>query len=365
MKREGRLLILIAFELIIGAMFTFRAFSKPPPPIADLSLLDPIALKQLNELTSRCQSPNDWVRLGEVYAALGYFREAEACYRGVYDPERRFEWGFILERLGEIESANEKYRSAIDAGHPRPNDIWYFIGRNHLRLEQANEAMFAFVRAERQPSAQYETARLLVREQKWRPAGQILDELIQRYPRASAPYLLRAEIDRVQGTDSRLPTPFDREWQRLTDLYQKFGVQNNWITAHSLIEQRKYEEAEQILKRGLNVIWDTQGEDLLAEIELLTGRVNLATQRIENILAKEGPSIEMLIRLGDCHEEAGEIPKALATWERAAKLGSPNAVIEVHMRMANHYQKLGNEERTKYHRERAIKGQLRAGNRVR
>ena len=114
----------IAIELIAGGVFAFRkqAQTAPPAPVVpELSHVDPFVGAHIRELAAKCQTPEDWAGLGEVYLAYGYFTEAEACYRvAVAGSPNRVEWvhhwGFSLERLGKATEANGQYERAIELG---------------------------------------------------------------------------------------------------------------------------------------------------------------------------------------------------------------------------------------------------------
>jgi tetratricopeptide (TPR) repeat protein len=194
------LVAVLAGEVVIGAVLVYREWSRPAAPIGEPSYVDPLTARQLRQLARKCRTPDDWRGLGLAYMAYGYFSEAEASCRQAAAlaptrPDLIYDWAFALERLGRHTEAIAEYQRAIELAHAKPDDCWYYVGRNWLRLEKADEAREAFAKAAKQPSARYEIARLLVRTGQWQDAVQLLDELSAAHPKAVQPYLLRYRIE--------------------------------------------------------------------------------------------------------------------------------------------------------------------------
>jgi tetratricopeptide (TPR) repeat protein len=347
----------VTIELIAGAALAMR--QKPPvtPVVADLSHVDSFAAAHIRELIAKCQSPDDWAGLGEVYLAYGYFTEAEACYRvAVAKQSGRTDWahhwGFALERIGRIAEANAQYERAIELGHPDPTGCWYYIGRNHLRLENLDAARSAFEKAGDQPSARYEIARLLVRADRADRALPILDRLTSEYPDAIQPPLLRHKIEILGGTSgatasglqsmytlSNLPSPFDADWKWLEGVHDNMGLARELKTALALYQQGNRAAATPILQEVYRQNGDVIAVGLLAAAEERNGHSTAATQLLEGAIGRIGPVPHLLIILGEAHMAAGRPDLAEQAWIRATQRGIGDQVKDAYHQLARYYEK--------------------------
>jgi tetratricopeptide (TPR) repeat protein len=342
MNRNQRILsAILVVELAVGAVLCFRQGYRPTAPIAELSVIDPLAAGHIRALARQCRSPADWARLGDAYLAYGYFPEGEACYRQAVEdaPEPAdlaYEWAFALERIGRNEAANREYERAIRQGHPRPGDCWYYIGRNWLRLEQAEQAREAFRKAGDHPLARYELARLLVRSGQPEEAISVLDRLTAEHPKAVQPYLLRYRIealrdsplaavyaDRAWLAPDVLPSPWEGEKVRLDETHERLGVAGVWSVCQGLLAQGQLAEAEPRLRHALQLHWDPAGVDLLAKVVARRGQLGESIYLLQQVLDREGPSGHFLIRLGDMYEQSRRFDLAGRAWSRAVQLGLP------------------------------------------
>ncbi len=370
-RRQWALVALIAAEVVAGAVFLLRSRTRAVPPVVDLSFVDPFVAEHLRARSAACTMPDDWAALGEEYLAYGYFHEAEACYRVAAErewdrSERAYQWAFALERVGKLEQANAEYERALSLGYSHPDDCRYFIGRNFLRLEQADPARGAFEAAGNHPSARYERARLLVRDGRASDAVPILDSLYAAHPQAIQPYLLRHRIDALQSwpgaarfadlanrARGRLPTPFDKEWNRLEETYNRLGLTGEITAIEKQLASRDVAGAERKLRAVLATGWNPAATDLLAEVEAQRGRPAEAVRLLQEAVEREGPSSYLLERLGDAHERNGQLPQAVQTWTRATELGSGAGVKNLHLRLEEHYRKAGNDRDARWRSARA------------
>jgi tetratricopeptide (TPR) repeat protein len=373
----NRLLVFaIAAELLAGAVVVFGPRPQPglTPPVPDLSREDQVLAAQVHDRAAKCQTPKDWNDLGELYLAHGFFPEAEACCRVAAEmdpnqPDPTYDWAFALERIGRLEESNAAYTKAIELGHADPAGCWYFVGRNHLRREDVNAARAAFEKAGDHPSARYEIARLLVREGKPAEAVPILDRLAAKYPNAVQPPLLRHRIEVLAGSPQaaayadrsfrapgRLPTPFDREFNRVEAIYFASGRPGQLRNAQSLLGRGDWQAAGAALRELLQEEWDPYVADSMAEAEFHLGRPAEAARLVREVVDRAGPSAYFLIRLGDEAAEAGRQPEAVEAWTRATRLGSPIEVKNTQNRLAMYYDGAKNEAAAKFHHGRAFLG---------
>jgi tetratricopeptide (TPR) repeat protein len=335
------LAVIIATECVVGVIAFVRQRGRPTPPVAAFSHVDSILRAQIRDLIRQCGTADDWEHLADVYLAYGYFGEAETCYRRAarmapLRPELAYHWAFAVERFGRTAEANDLYERAVRLGYPHPEDCWYFIGRNWLREENADEARRAFQKSGEQPSAQYELARLLVRYDHAQEAVPSLDHLAAAYPKATQPPLLRYRIealagsplqdvyaDRTAQTSDVLPSPWNVEFERLEDVHDQFGVSGEWAACKNLLDKGQYDAAEPRLQRALRAEWDPAGVDLLAKVEARNGRLDEAIHLLQEVVDKSGPSVHFLTRLGDMYEQAGRLDDAKRAWSRAIEQGIP------------------------------------------
>jgi tetratricopeptide (TPR) repeat protein len=379
-KQEGEtvtrvqlaLCALIATELAGGTFILLRPRIRPVPPVPEFAYLDPLVAEQIRDRVAKCNTPDDWAALGELYLAVGCFPEAEACYRYAAEQEpergdRAYQWGFALERIGKLEEANAAYARAIGKGTPPDEHCHYFIARNHLRMENAAEAQTAFAKAGKYPAARYELARIAARSGNTTEAITILDSLIAEQPQMRQPYLLRHRIevlrdsptaasygDRANRARAKLATPFDNEWARLEDVYFRFGTTAELKAAEQLVGTRRFPEAETKLRAILAKEWNASALDLLAEIELQKQRPAEAVRLLREAIDRDGPSVHLLTRLGDAHEANRDMKLAVQAWTQATELGIGASVKNLHYRLGEHYQQAGHANLAKWHSSRAF-----------
>lgn len=370
-RAQQCMVAVVALELAAGAWLFAMRWTEPAAPLPELSYVDPLVAEQVRTLAAQCRSPDDWARLGSAYLAYGYFNEGEACYRqaAALEPavaDRAYEWAFALERIGKTAEANEQYERAIKLGHLHADECWYYMGRNWLRAEKADEARAAFQEAGRQPAARYELARLLNREGKPAEAVAILTRLSAEFPRALQPYLLRHRIELLKDSPAaavyadlalraqgHLPTPFDRDWDRLENVHDTLGLAGEWRACKALLSAGMHVEAEPRLKAALGHEWDPVGADLLAEVELLRGRHEEAIRILQLVLDRAGPSVHTLTRLGDAYEEAKKADQAVRLWSRAVQMGHGADVKNQYFKMAMQARNAGDKKTSRRYEAQA------------
>lgn len=373
-RRDRRLLALVAIELVAGAVLYFRRPEAPPtpPPVPDLSDADPALAAHVREKAAACRTPDDWAALGLVYISFGYFPEAEACYRVAAEreaerPDRQHDWAFALERMGRPREANAAYERAAALGHGDPGGCWYFVGRNHLRLEDGAAARAAFEKSG-QPQARYELAVLLARDGRGAEALPVLDQLSSQFPDAVQPPLLRHRVERLSGQSGaasadralrvagRLPTPFDREFRRLEAGREQLGTVKDLREARRLIAAGNAAAAEPLLANLARTAWAPEVADLSAEVEFLRNRPGEAARVLQEAIDRAGGSVYLFERLGDAHAEAGRPADAVAAWQRAVALGGAIDAKNTHYKLALHFDKAGNAAAAAPHHARAYLG---------
>ena len=369
--RNGMLIGAIAIELAIGMVLYRR--QKPPvtPVVVDLSHVDSFTAAHINELTARCHTAEDWANLGEVYLAYGYFTEAEACYRVVVEkqPNRAewvHHWGFALERIGRLAEANAQYERAITLGHLDPAGCWYYIGRNHLRQENTEAAREAFARAGDQPSARYETARLMARAGQGDQALPLLERLEAEYPYAVEPLLLRHKILLLKGdaaaiaagigslrAPGTLPSPFTADWKWLEEVHDTTGLAKELKASMALLDQGQFSAAMPGLREVYRQNGDPNAADLLASAEERSGNNSEAIRLLEMVVDQWSPTPHFLLRLGNTYAANRQMGPAVAAWTRATHLGQGGYAKEPFHRLAEYYDRTGNVEAARHNHAQA------------
>jgi tetratricopeptide (TPR) repeat protein len=358
--------VVLLVELILGGVLVYRRLQMAPPPLPDLSALDSVTAAELRDLADQCRSSEDWRHLAAVYQAVGFFPEAEACYRQAAvlrgdDAWIAFEWAFCLSRLGRTSAAIEQYQRALKLGHSQPANCWYFIGQNCLREEKANDAASVFAQAPDLAAAGYERAKLHYRAGESQEARALLDKVLADHPLTTAPNYLRGRIetalknpraaaafrDRAERGGLRLPSPFDEEWERVSTLRQQIGLAGRATRCRDLMQAGEFPQAADCLRELLRLHWEASSADQLADIEIRARRPAEAVRLLEEVLEREGPSLHYLWRLADAYEEMGQLDKAVPLWERAIRLTSPQYVKDVYFKLGSAYAQTGQIDKAK------------------
>lgn len=364
-RRDWILIGAIGIELAVGAFLVVRKRSVPTPPVPDVSFVDARVAAHMRDAGAKCRMPDDWAALGTTYMAYGYFPEAEACARHAaeHDPasaDRAYEWAFALERIGRLEDANAQYERAAGLGHRQAKGCWYYVGRNWLRLERAEDARRALEQAGTHASAHYELARLRFHAGDETGALTLANQLATDFPTAVQPHLLRHKIDvlrdlptaRVAGDRAyrfliNLATPFDRDVKRLEEAHRAIGLAHEKRAAQELLADGRWVTAERRLRTAFAEQWDPGMADLVAEVEFLRRDPAAAARVLQDTVDRAGATPHLLHRLGDAYEMSGKPELAEASWRRATALGFGAVVKDPYYRLAVAYQKAGRSDAAK------------------
>ncbi|WP_020469955.1 tetratricopeptide repeat protein [Zavarzinella formosa] len=337
------LLAVIVLELAIGGFKLWSRHQAPKGVAVNGEMVNPVTAADLTEMAEKARTPEEWRTLGESLMAAGYYAESEMAHRTACDmapanPTYRFQWAFALERLALLNEANEQYRQAISLKYAKPDAARYYIGRNFLRMEKVPEAVGAYEEGRGLPACQYELARLANRAGDLAKANELLDGLLRTHGQFIEPNLLRYRMaadrgdkremfrwaDRVRHAKGRLPNPFEDDFTRVTDRTIVLGDTARWKTAAKLMQEEKTEEAERLIRQTLELEWQFDGADLLAELEQKKGNHAEAIRILEDALARNGPSGQLLGRLGYTWMIAGQPAKAMPYWKRALPMFPPS-----------------------------------------
>ncbi len=357
------LALAIAAELLVGGWLVWRHVHALHPPVPDPSAVDAVTAAEFRDLAAAATTADGWGNLGEAYLATGFYPEAAACLTraAALDPtaDRHFKHAFALERLGLLEDANAEYRAAAAANHPRAKDCWYYVGRNHLRLENAAAAAEAFAKAQPLPGARFELARLA--GQADAEAGRLATEFPTAYPPVAL--RLRLAVLRNENTTALadafarrprpLPTPFDAEVDWVMGRASGVGHARLFRDAGRDLQAGRAAAAEEKLRAALAARWDPEVADKLADVRFAQGDRAEALRILTEVVDRGGPTAQSLWRRGQAEEAGGQLQQAVATWERAAALASGPGGRDLLQDLAAAHERLGDKEKAKRYPARA------------
>ncbi len=366
MNRMNQFLILIiGLELAISGFGWYRIHARTLAPQPHYSVVDDLTADDLRRLAEDCNSVEKWHELGNIYMSAGFFAESDACFMQVLKLKPR--WGdaiyhhaFCLSRYGKTQQANEKFEMVIELQHPQSANAAFFIGRNHLRDENPQLAEAAFLKASKIPMAQFELARLYVRQQRYAEAKQQLEKVLTEQPNASRAKLLLAEVALAEnnpnraisfsseGSDQteRIASPFKIEKDRLMNSVIKYGIEKNIANFMDLRNEDRAEEAKQGFEMLQSAEWTPHVQDALIKISIERNDFANAERLIDEEISHSGPTTVWLGNLGDVRMQLGDRTGAVEAWTQGAQVRNDVSVDKCYRALARHYDDSGDIAKT-------------------
>lgn len=361
-RLDGILILLLIVEAGVGAvLFHRREAPSPTPPVPELAASSSLG-QDLRELAANCRSTDDWRELAEVYVAYGYYAEADACYEHVLslrprDPAVLFESAFLLSREGRLDTSDRLFAEAIDAGHPQPAECWYYIGRNHLRAENAEKAAAAFTQAKELPAAQLDLARIRLRAGDARGALELLQPLLaaegntiepnrlayQCYQQLHEPLKAAGFAEKAADTERPMFVPFITQWLRFQKAIPRVGFRKRAEEGEGWIKPKRYDLAEQSLTEAVRMQWDEPAVNMLAALATLRGDHRRAVKLLQEIVDRRGPSCRRLERLADSYADLGDFEQAVSTLKLALQTRSRDDLRGVYNKLAKWSRRLNRD----------------------
>ena len=201
------------------------------------------------------------------------------------------------------------------------------------------------------PLAFMNAARLMVNAERPAEAASLLKKIQARHKNYHSVELLRGAaeadlqhpqsadqfIDRSDRANQKLPTPFEREIQRISQVRARFGLPR-WLKEQEVLAGRQPEAAEKNVRDILRQHWNPDLADFLADLQISAGRPQDAVRLLQQVVEREGAKPYYLWRLGGILELAGEKKQAIEECERALRMGPELAdELQIYERLAAAY----------------------------
>ena len=353
---EVILILVILVEIAAGGFLLLRSESHITAPLPALSETDPATGRELTALAGQCSTAEDWRLLADKYMATGFLPEAEACLRQAHhmqpeDPQTLFARAFCLSRVGRIRESLDGFQRALELGFERPEDCWFFIGRNYLRQDDPDKALQAFSQAAEFSPIQLEIARLHFRRGEAEQAEQYLTKVLRTHPHAIQPNALGFQIARDKGNRSKagyfsdqmefasdpLEHPFAHQWQRLDRVRNGLPPERLYSKAQAAGE-RQPDTTAATLQQAMENRWEPRLGDLMAFIEIRRGRPEEAVGWMQKVVQEAGPSTSNLWHLGEALQQAGKTEAAQKAWLRADAMASLEDRVGLLHKLAKSYE---------------------------
>ena len=289
--------------IVVGLWWMVRGHLGPAPPEPDdLETLDPLVrevVEQGVEAVSANRHRTDlWRRLGMVYEANAIYGPAASCYERVLDRDEsdaaaRYRLAMTRHRVGDLDAAIDQMLLAVSVAPEHAPGRWR-LGTWLLDVGRVDEAEHHLERAvELDPddhAAWIGVVRVRLRQQRNEQAVAIIES--RRL--ADGPYGPYAQ------------TLLATAWRQQGDLERAAAVS----LAAPEFRDRSTDEMFRF-RTGLHVVRQA------AAASLGSGRPEAALPLARQLVDHDPQDIDGLNMLAACHQELGEIERALGVLERA------------------------------------------------
>ncbi len=352
MTRLTRVLIaIIAAELLGITILAAWPQRQSEIPVPDFTRLDSVTRTEIQAMLEEVKKnrPGTLQTLADRYMALGYFTEAELCFRMIIEQtpqsfDAALHHGICLDRLGQIRLAIEEYRRAASLAKPgqRPSAqvCLYHAGRCCLREENTVEAERTFRETGDFPLGQFQLARLFARTDRFDEALAVLSPLMATYPGELKLILLKASIARSRNNDNEADELVE-QCERAVDrffvdstieflglLRTEFGIVKERAQSAQLAAAGKVPEAIRRLQESLLAEWDLQTAVFLVDLHLRQRDPNAAGQLLDELTKRAGLIPETLERRGDAYVLNEKPREAAEAWLHAVRLRPTSRIFK-------------------------------------
>lgn len=330
----------VCLELAWLAMAAIDRRQQPVPPLPDMSRLDAISREELlqvrNHLDSR--SAADWLRLAVLFNIHGYFPEAELCAEvatqlAPIDPRTWFERGLALHQTGRMEQAIEMFERALPLADRSTAAMCSFcIGRNYLRLEQPKEAELAFRKAGAFPPAQFELAKLLIRDHRFDESEPLVATLIKSDPAEQEYHQLEQRLAIAKGDEPRARlAEFHSEWasdRRSTDAVigllgsrlLEHGLERRFAHVRALAHRQQWDTAARLAEEVVSAEWQPRYSSEVVRLHLERRDIDRAEEALQKEIDLDGLTGERALMMGDIAWQRQQPDLAREHWQRSLAL---------------------------------------------
>lgn len=333
--------VVVAFVLCLEvawlAMAAIDQRQQPVPPLPDLSRLDVISREELlqarNHLNSR--SAEDWLRLAVLFNVHGYFPEAELCaevasQRAPIDSRTWFERGLALHQTGRMEQAIEMFKRARPLADRSTAAMCSFcIGRNCLRLERPQDAELEFQKAGSFAPAQFELAKMLIRDHRVDEAEPLVAELIRSDPAEQEYHQLEQRLAIAKGDEPRARlAEFRSEWasdRRSTDAVigllgsrlLEHGLERRFAQVRALARRQQWNTAARLAEEVTSAEWQPRYSSEVVRLNLELREFDHAEDALQKEIELDGLTGERALTLGEIAWQRQQPDLAREHWQRS------------------------------------------------
>lgn len=348
---ERLLLIVVMLEILVsGGLLVRRAWSTVPR-IPNEHLTDPLIIPDLQQLAQSAANgtARDWTRLGEALLGKGFYANAEQTFRDtlLLDPKSlraQFGLAFSLDRLGRMAESSQEYEKVLALPARSEDDklthahALYAMGRNALRLEQAEQAEQLFHRNLAFVPAAYQHSKLLVRSGRAAEALPTIDRVLKQVEFSLEFQALRQRALTALGRDRdafhaaamversahlvslNFNTDYVSPFDQMTGIARRMGSLEQLTQGAALADfEEEVRELRDLMGDAPQVAAQAVDEQLLY-IAVRRQQPEKVFELLANLRAQGQEHAWMLEAEGDAWRIQGDLNRAAASWKRALLL---------------------------------------------
>jgi tetratricopeptide (TPR) repeat protein len=334
------IVFVICLELAWLAAGAIDQRQQPVPPLPDLSRLDAISRDELLDLRSKLnpRSAYDWLQLAALFNVHGYFPEAELCAEvatqlAPVDSRTWFERGLALHQTGRMQQAIEMFERARQVADRSTSAMCSFcIGRNYLRLERPEDAEKAFRKAGSFAPAQFELAKLLLRDNRLDEAEPLVAALQKSDPAEQEYHQLEQRLAIAKGDEPRARlAEFNSEWtsdRRSTDAVigllgsrlLEHGLERRFAQVRALTRRQQWDTAARLAAEVVSAEWQPRYSSEVVRLHVERRDFDRAEDALEKEINFDGLTGERALMLGEIAWQRRQPDLALEHWQRSLAL---------------------------------------------
>ncbi|MEW4561047.1 tetratricopeptide repeat protein [Bremerella sp. JC770] len=354
----------ILIELIAVGVYLQQQASTTIPLLPEQHLADSSIEPQLKALAEAAQGgdADDWNRLGEGLLGKGFYAHAELAFRQSLqkDPDHfasLFGLAFCLDRTGRMQESNVAYGNVVQTGAQSPEQqamqiyALYGMGRNALRLEDAETASELFRQNADYPAAEYQQAKLGIRAGDAQQALPLIQKNLTNIPYSLGFHFLDQRAQEALGNEraaflakamverSAYLVSLNFSTDYVAPLNEQTGVD---ALVPELMEALEEEDWSGVEATCHAIEQATQDSPVFAAKPVADARIQLLLhkqqpQEVLELIAKlesEGRVDALTLEAaGDAYRQLQNPVQAIQHWQRALRL-KPS--IPLHEKLADH-----------------------------